>query len=351
MSKEQLYTSMGLKNSLSREKMNDHLSGKEKLDETNLDAFDKEALEGWNSIGAKSANNARLDRKFSRQKNKTYILLGIAVLLGIGAMLYYTNFNKLDQQKVQLAEQKGNFVDETDIFIAEKFDTLIEAKIQNQEEIQLLKNQHEAQPIIVTETKPDPIFEIDKLPILEVKSDVKEIKVQVTNKRKIKEIYLSDFKLVDYRVIRSKPTIETKQLDLTGTAANQESKNTSEDDAVWRTMNIPYIDFIEKSMYTLNKGGLKKALARFEVILSSYPDDINALFYSGFVSYSLGDYERALFCFSSTLQNEIANFDEEALWYVGLTYEKQGKKSKAREIFESISKSKSYYAKEASAKL
>lgn len=351
MSKEKLYNSIRSNDSISREKMDNHLSGKERLDESNLDAFEKEALEGWKSVGATSTKNRRLDRKFGQNTNRTVILLETLALIGIASLVYFTTIKTTESPNHELAEVKGNFVDETDLFIAEKFDTLVEAKVSNQKEIQLLQNKQIIQPIIEVETKPTPVFEIDKLPLLEIKPNEKEMKVQLTNKRKIKEIYLSDFKLVDYRVIRSKPTIETKQLDLTGTAANQENKNDIEDEAVWRTMHIPYIDFIEKSMYTLNKGGLKKALARFEVILASYPDDINALFYSGFVSYNLEDFDQALYYFSSTLQNEIANFDEEALWYVGLTYEKQGKKNKAREIFESISKSKSYYAKEAAAKL
>ena len=156
---------------------------------------------------------------------------------------------------------------------------------------------------------------------------------------------------MDYRVLRNKPTVGTEQLDLTGTPANMEDTNSLEEEPLVRKVDIPYYDYIDKTMYLLNKGNLKKALNRFDVILKTYDDDINALFYSGFVFYNLGEYEEATGFFNKALRSDIANFDDEAYWYLGLCFEKLKKMDKAREIFQTISTSTSFYSKEALKKL
>lgn len=344
MSKEDLYNSIRSKKPLSRTEAQNHLSRKKMVDPSELDAFEREALEGWDSIGGQM-NTRRLDKKFNKTGKNVYLIAGTLGLIVLFGLLYSIYTNEEPQSKNQLTTQKPKLVEETDLFIAEKFDTLIEKQVENRIEIKSLQRKQEK---IVPETNEKEIQiespTIDKLPILEIETNKKTDQSEFNRKSKIKEIYMSNFKLVDYRVLRSKLKITTKQLDLTGTAANQEHKDSNNDEIVWKIVDIPYIDFIEKSMYSLNQGNIKKALARFEVILSSYPDDINALFYSGFALYSLGEFDQSIVYFKSTLQNEISNFDEEALWYLALCLEKTGELEASMALFKKIESSNSYYS-------
>ena len=352
MSKEELYNSLKSNAPVSRQDVVEHLSGEHELNSANLDNFDKEAFEGWRSTSSGKVNMKHLDRKFTNSNTGWLIAGGISVV-ALVALFHFNPFGStnIPSQTEQTAENK-NYIEETDLFIAEKYDTLIEDEVDNKKEIKLLQVIQEDQPTIFKEVQVEKPAEIDKLPILAVKPNLNEKPVSITTKRKIKEIYLSDFKLVDYRVLRSKPKIETRQLDLTGTTANKENKNTEDtDELVWRKVDVPYYDFIEKSMYILNKNEMKKSLARFEVILTTYPNDINALFYSGFAYYNLGDFDQSISYFSKVIKSEIANFDEEAIWYLGLSYEKKGDISKSKNIFLSISKSNSYYSEQAKGKL
>ena len=352
MSKEELYTSLKSSSPISRQDVDDHLSGEHELNSDNLDNFDKEALEGWGSTSSGKVNMKRLDRQFGLSNTGWWIGGGI-IVVGLLAMFFFNPFqskNELDGT-IKTSENK-NYIEETDLYIAEKFDTLKEDIVDNKKEIKLLQVIQEDQPTVFKEVKVEEPTVIEKLPILEVKPNLNDKSLTISTKRKIKEIYLSDFKLVDYRVLRSKPKIETRQLDLTGTAANKENKSAEEtDEPVWRKVDVPYYDFIEKSMYILNRNGMKKSLARFEVIIATYPDDINALFYSGFVYYNLGDYDQSITCFSKVIKSDIANFDEEAMWYLGLSYEKKGDLAKSRTIFTTISKSTSYYSNQAREKI
>lgn len=353
MSKNDLYNSMRSKAPLSKEAIGDHLSRRSRLDEAELDSFEKDALDGWASTGT-AASTSNLDKRFiskSRSGNLILVLSSIASVAILIVIFTQMGKSKDSTSAATAKTQNNNLVEETDLFIAEKFDTLVEEKIANRVEVKSLQVQQEVTADLdQVEVIVEPV-EIEKLPLLKIKPEIEQTEIKISRKRKIKEINLSNFNLVDYRTIRSKPAIETKQLDLSGTAANQENKGEADDEPVWKKVNIPYIDYIEKSMYHLDKGHLKKALARFDVILSSYPEDINALFYSGFTYYSLGDYTNASSCFSKTLYSDISNFDEDALWYLGLSYEKSGETNKAKEIYTSISNSKSHYAKAAVEKI
>ncbi len=352
MSKEELYNSLKSNSPISRKDIDKHLSGDHELNSAELENFEKEAIEGWRSSSSRKVSMKNLDRKFAHSDFGWWIAGSISVL-GLVAFFYFNPFSStiISSQTNRTVENK-NYIEETDLFIAEKYDTLIEDEGDNKKEIKLLQVIQEYQPTIFKEGKVEEPIVIEKLPILEVKPNLNEKPLSISTKRKIKEIYLSNFKLVDYRVLRSKPKIETRQLDLTGTAANKEHKNTEDNnEPVWRKVDVPYYDFIEKSMYILNKNEMKKSLARFEVILTTYPDDINALFYSGFAFYNLGDYDQSISYFSKVIKSEIANFDEEAMWYLGLSYEKKGDNTRARNIFLTISRSTSYYADQAKEKI
>jgi tetratricopeptide (TPR) repeat protein len=162
-----------------------------------------------------------------------------------------------------------------------------------------------------------------------------------------KEIYLHDLKLIDYREYRSHPKISTEQLLLTGTPANIDNVVNKNEDSEWKTVEIPYIDFLERTIALFSKGQNKKALARLQTILATYPDDVNANFYAGLCYFNLKEFSSAQRSFKNCILSKYINFQEEAEWYLALSASANGHIKEAIELFDLIVKRGGYYSKEA----
>ena len=352
MNKGELHNLLSGKKSLSKAEMDLARKNSSSLDISKLDDFEREALEGWTESGTGNINMSRVSKKLGFSGSELNLfLVGIIAILLI-TIVCWPFENSKNNTEAATEKKKPRLIEQTDIYIAEKFDTLIEEQKATRAEIQALKKTQKAQPKIeITVEDSKPIFFIDELPTKPIIENPKNIAVKLETKKKIKEIYFHTFKLVDYRTIRNKPSISTQQLNLTGTAANIEKQDAKSEEVQWRTIDVPYIDYINKSMQYMDKGSLKNALARFDVILTSYPDDINAQFYAGFALYNLNEFEKATHKFFDVLQNGISNFDEEAMWYLALSYEKAGQSNKANEVFKTIAASESFYAGMAKNKL
>ena len=115
----------------------------------------------------------------------------------------------------------------------------------------------------------------------------------------------------------------------------------------WRVTEIPYIEYLEKTMSLFSKGNYKKALSRFEIILESYPKDINANFYGGLCYFNLGEFEKAIQTFETSFESEFSNFNEESEWYLAKSYSANGQEDKASSLFKKINKNGGYYSKQA----
>lgn len=352
MNKGELYNLISAKKTLSKEDINSSLEDKSKIDPSEFDEFDQEALEGWSESGLHRAEMSNVSRKLGFSGSKLNLILAGVVTIILIVVIFWPFSDSKSAADKQISEKKPKLIEQTDIYIAEKFDTLIEAQKETNIEITALKKTQRAQPKIEKTIEDKmPVFVVDELPMKTLNVNTKNESIKLETRKKIKEIYFHTFKLVDYRTIRSKPTISTQQMDLSGTAANIEKRENEVEGVEWRTVEVPYIDYINKTMYFMDKGRLKNALARFDLILSTYPDDINAQFYAGFALFNLNEFEKAKNRFEQVLQSGISNFDEEAMWYLGLSFEKMGQTRKASDIFIIIADSDSFYAGMAKKKL
>jgi tetratricopeptide (TPR) repeat protein len=100
-------------------------------------------------------------------------------------------------------------------------------------------------------------------------------------------------------------------------------------------------------MNYFKKNKFKEALNRFEVILETYPDDVNALFYSGICLYNLNRFD---ICEKRLIQlqnSRFTNFDQEQQWYLLLTYKLMGKKTLFDQMKDQIIKENGFYSKSA----
>lgn len=319
------------------------------------DPFSSDAMEGWESVQHDTSIMKAMDQRFGNNNS-----LGLLQWIGIGTTITLLTFLTLyiystpaikNQEQNQTQKLQTITIEATDIVLDEKIEELPEHVIANKIKTQFIKE--DAAAISEThsvEIASSPIIEIDELPILEPTNT--SIDVDLAKHRIYgKEVYLNDLKLVDYRKYRSKPEIKVKHFVLSGTPANQEDENSIEYDSAPQYIDISYYDYINKTMALFNREKFKKALSRFEVILETYNDDINAHFYIGLCYYNFDNYDQAIKHFDQCIISYFNNFEEEALWLKALCLEESGKLKEAKEIFKNISKSNGFYQKQAMQKL
>ncbi len=306
--------------------------------------FDNEALEGWSASGAGISDLKRLDKKYSHSFKTWMIYSGIATILVVTGIYFYT---RNQEQPIQLAAVN---IEKTDYILPDSVEKLIEIpknELITLDEMKFVKQQPKSvteektsekkQGII--ETKP---IEIDELPVLK---PTVAIEKQTLKKMKAKEIYLNNLKLVDYRNYRKKPELTVESIQLSGVPADKEIKEEQLKESTTSTIDISYYDYINKTTRLLDDGAFKKALARCNIILTHYPDDVNALFYSGVCYYNLSEYNRAIEAFQLCVESTFNNFDEEAEWMLANSYQAIGEKDKAKAIFQLIKEKGGFYSK------
>ncbi len=342
---------------LSREEINKYRETQNESEKFSIELksmendFDLDALEGWSNSKRGLELMSKLDGKFKRKFNykNTLYTIGIILISIISIYLFYSPSKTItSHQNNQVTSISKKNIEKTDLLIPENIYQMVELPEKRQIKIEFIqndlksnRNEHK-----VKESQIEPKLNIEELPITEVE------KIQVPlnlerNQEFGKEIYLHDVKLVDYRAYRSKPQIKTKLLLLNGTPASQENQYSAVNDAnEWKTIEVPYIEYIDKTISLFAKGNNKKALTRLEQILVTYPDDINANFYSALCYYNLNEFEKAISSFEKCLNSGFNNFNEEAEWYLAKSLRSNGDDEKAKILFDKIEKSNSYYSKQ-----
>ncbi|TNF47015.1 MAG: tetratricopeptide repeat protein [Bacteroidetes bacterium] len=317
-----------------------------------LDDFDQDALEGWNETGTDFSIMKNADLRFKPKFNfLPYVISLNAVILIIAAVYFFNGKSSTPSQSIDSKEVQGenNMVfEKNDIALPEIIDTMTELPVKKQilakhisAEFKEIKQINDQKELAENKEKKEVTDGLDVIQLPETPTPklVKEVKAG-------KEIYIEDLKVLDYRAYRSKPTVTTKQMDLSGTPANLENNSRTEEEPVWKDVEIPYIDYLRKTMSVFADGNNKKALGRFETILAAYPNDVNALFYGGLCYYNLQNYTKAAELFDKLIDSDFGNFSEEAKWYLAKSL-LNTEPSKARKILNEIIEEKGFYAKQA----
>ena len=240
-------------------------------------------------------------------------------------------------------------MEQTDIVLPDSISNLENAPIELQIEPKKIEKEFKDMQTEY-EFKAPPVIEM--IPLDKVRMQIRHAEPEIIiENKKAAEIYLHRLKLVDYRKYRSKPKVKTKQVVLTGVPANKESEESEDPVSEMQDIEIPYIEYISKTMSKFSRGSYKNALSRFDIILETYSDDVNANFYSGLCLYNLGQYEEAIDRFLACRLSPYNNFNEEAQWMTALSYEELGQNDKARVYFQKIIDQGGFYKKRAQAKM
>ena len=311
--------------------------------------FDMDALEGWSEAGDGTNLMSKLDRKFIKKISFKFITFSLSIFLisGLAFYIFYPTSQTTSSDKSNLIPYISKKKSErTDLIIPSEIIKMTELPDKHQINIKTIQKDliSQRKEDNYAESKKENNLNIDPLPI----NSVNKIDIQLNtfkNQEIGKEIYLHDVKLLDYRVYRSKPQIKSKQIILNGTPASQESQSSNMNEInEWKIVDIPYIEYIDKTISVFAKGNNKKALTRLEQILVTYPDDLNANFYSGICYYNLNEFNKAITAFEKCLSSQFNNFNEEAEWYLAKSLQANNNDEKAKILFEKIKNSTSYYS-------
>ncbi|MEN9968475.1 MAG: hypothetical protein RIR94_653 [Bacteroidota bacterium] len=181
------------------------------------------------------------------------------------------------------------------------------------------------------ENKAEALERIEQIPATQVTlKNQKERRLAVKMGR---ELYIQNFKVLDYRYYRS---------------GERESRPTlTENELGEQELKIPYLNLLNKAIEDFAKQDYKLALLHFDEILQTYPDDANALFYGGMCLYNLSVYEQAERRFLKLQLIPFANFSEEAEWYLLRVYQQTKKEAAFSSLRKSIIEQKGFYAQKA----
>ncbi len=315
--------------------------------------FDADALDGWASSNTGISSMEQLDAKFkgnSISLRKKIIGSFTLLLLVILAISIFNHKTTTTATAKNAAKQKNKIFtyEKTDIILPSEIVTMNELPLKEQIQIKTIQKDFKIQKDEMEDVKQDKKeIQIEKLTIEKI--DESNIESEIVRNQSLgKEVYLVDMKLIDYRNYRSRPAIKTKTISLEGIPASQEGRNSGEEDvSSWKIVEIPYMEYLEKTMISFSKGNNKKALSRFEIILESYPTDLNANFYGGLCYFNLGEFDKAIKRLEICFTSEFNNFNEEVEWYLAKSYAANGQNEKASALFKKIITAGGYYAKQA----
>lgn len=114
----------------------------------------------------------------------------------------------------------------------------------------------------------------------------------------------------------------------------------------------PYDAVLRKGLKAYQKEQYTRALKTFNSINSTFPDDVNALYYSGMSYFHLKQYENAIQYFEKARSNNQRAFYYDSEWFKALSFEYMDDYKKAKDLILLISKQSNHpYQQKAKEKL
>ena len=304
-----------------------------------LDEFELDAREGWGELEIEDLN--RLDLRFKANRSRfklSFTVLFFSTFI-ISILLYEAHKRENSPKEVSKKYQSHtNTINEAHnpiklpnkkLELIAQHKQIIPQKIQSD-----LKQQRilEVENLITQSDDRRRTIDIEAKPV----SDISTVALN----NNAKEVYLQDLLVVDYRFYRKKdPIVLSPQL--TGTPANESSKN--EEQLSTQELEVSYMNYLSKTLKLFNNKRFQDAIFNFEIILSKYPDDVNALFYEAIALYNLGLNKDAIRRLNQLQLAPFSNFHEDQKWYLLLCYKAERNQDKFNSLRSQIIGGKGYY--------
>lgn len=350
-------------------RLHDYFSGKMNPEEmyalemeAQQDSFLYEAMEGYELEPEGLKRISKLQKAQLRSSKSffgktTLVIIAIAGVVYLTALLIHTEI-KVPQDS-DLVKADSSHYEEIEV-IPEGIDTFIYAKTDEQITPTEIKNNkpkiQESNEVLEQQLEevlqPD-FIKIDEKPEIEKDNELIPEKIVKTPTRQAPHIYLYDMYVVDYSSIeRKNEVISYTRYEFSGLSAEFEDEIAREKSYDRETeVEVPYMKYLDRSMYYFSKGQYKKALTRYITILEQYPEDLNAHFYGALCYFDMQQYDLALNLLTKIQAYEIQEgfiaFRQEAKWYQARTLIKLGRTSEANTILDEIIAEGLFYAPDA----
>ena len=322
------------------------MSSREKhaLEQQSLkDPFLSDALDGFAENSSALHSLKRLDKRYYHKRNLTW-KISTVLIVSLAALFIYRTTQNPATHKSRPKPTIGSIIVER--IPAEKLQTLLvlpEEKVLLPNKIQQeFKAKDKGMIFRANENPSYPTEELVHLPL----HSIGKVDRTPTKSRSnfAMETYVNDLKVLDYRYYRKKARQEKTDL-LTGTPAAQENQGAGASQR--DNLDISYMNFLSNTLSDFNRGEYKVALIGFDQILSTYPDDVNALFYSALCLYNLKQFNLCEQRLKVMNLAKFDNFDEEQHWYLLLCYKAQGETQDFSDLKQEIIRANGFYASKA----
>lgn len=305
------------------------------------DPFLSDALDGYSDNPDAISALKRMDQKrFGRSKTWTKVSFGL--FLVVAFLYYFSPATKSPSAKKKVATVKTHVTQLSNETLKslEKInpkDEIVAKRLQSDFKVKDKQSHFQIQE--------NPVFPSEELVQLPIQPKGKVDRIQMQRRSNFAmETYIQDLKVLDYRYYRTKVKSDRSTL-LTGTPAALETSQSEM--STKELLEISYINYLSSTLSDFNQGEYKVALRGFDEILKSYPDDVNALFYSALCLYNLQQFTLCEQRLSLIDLVRFDNFDEEQKWYLLLCYRSQGKTEAFASLRKEIIQENGFYATKA----
>jgi hypothetical protein len=307
------------------------------------DPFLSDALDGFEDNVLALHSMKKMDKRYFKGRNRIWKISG-ALIIVLSVLFIYLNTQA--QPKEPGHKPKVARSIQVEAIPKDKIQSFVE--IPKEKELLPLKIQEEFKEKdkgMVFRANENPVFPTEELVQLPLHAIGKIASNPIKNRSNFAmETYIKDLKVLDYRYYRKKVRKEKTDL-LTGTPATQERQYSGANQKDF--LEVSYMNFLSGALHDFNHGEYKAALIGFDQILSTYPDDVNALFYSSLCLYNLKQFN---LCEQRLKVIDLAkfdNFDEEQHWYLLLCYKSLGKSQEFVDLKQEIIRLNGFYASKA----
>ena len=307
------------------------------------DPFLSDALDGFAENASALRSMKRLDKRYYHKRNLTWKISTVLIVSLAALFIYRTTQNPATHKSIPKPTIGSIIVERIP---AEKLQALLvlpEEKVLLPNKIQQeFKAKDKGMIFRANENPSYPTEELVHLPL----HSIGKVERNPTKSRSnfAMETYVNDLKVLDYRYYRKKARQEKTDL-LTGTPAAQEYQGAGANQR--ENLDISYMNFLSNTLSDFNRGEYKVALIGFDQILLTYPDDVNALFYSALCLYNLKQFNLCEQRLKVMNLAKFDNFDEEQHWYLLLCYKAQGKTQEFSDAKQEIIRANGFYASKA----
>lgn len=328
--------------------------------ECEQDPMLQDMLEGFNEFDITSSDLEQISKNKTNNtsegfstRNKWILFSSSLALLFVIAIVLYQVFNlpgETDQKEtaaLQNTDQK-NTQEKIDTSSMQKINAVSSEKVKIEQE--KISKKQIAQPIQDIDTVSQVVIDEPLSPLPKNNISIPENNIlQSIVKKKVDIKIFHKFKAMSYDKIRRENILLVEDTKLGGLPASEEDHERVTG-PLGTKVKVDYDDYINETLEMFSKEWYYRCIERCKIILSQYPNDVNAYFYGGMSLLNLKAYEESVPYFKGVINSPYNVFYEEALFYYGMAL-KHFDQPKAKEVFQQITNSDNFYNKRAQEQL